>query len=122
MADDITPKQKLQTQLYKLGLEQDKCLKVIYEEIGKIAVAYNPNKDQIEEKKRNLQFFEGIKNGLSQASKEVGLIIPDNEKEEDIYKTIIQLRNWIRSSNGTPAEDKEILGLANILVKLIGEE
>jgi hypothetical protein len=120
MANDLTPKEKLQTKLFQLSQEQDKNMKNIYEEIGRFAITYQVNKDQIELKKNTLSFFEGVKNGLNQASSEVKQMIPDDMNE--IYKTIVQLRNWIRSSTGTPSEDKEILTKANELVKMIGEE
>ena len=97
-------------------------MKNVYEEIGKLAIGYEANKEQIVEKKGTLQFFKGVQNGLSQAANEVREMIPEDIEILDIYKTIIQLRNWIRSSGGTPEEDKEILKLANKLVIMIGEE
>jgi hypothetical protein len=115
---DKNNKEILQNKLFEMSEDQDKIKKNIYEAIGILAISYDVNKDKIESQKQTLQFFDGVKNGLSKACNQVGLLIPDKEKTDELARLGLQLANWVHNSGFTKEEFKELKILADKIIKV----
>ena len=120
MTDDKYPKDKLQTKLFTMGVEAEKAIENHYTAIGKITYMRTPEEmkiPKIAEERELIRFFEGQKNGLSLASNEVRLMIPEQSNAEKIGALGLQLANWVNSSGLTEAEFKECKSLASKIIK-----
>lgn len=120
MTDDKYPKEFLQTKLFTMGQDAEKAQEAHYTAIGKIVYARTTEEEKmtrIAAERELIRYFEGVHNGLSQASNEVREMIPDQTKAEKLSKLGLQLANWVHNSGFTKAEFDEVKQLAEKIIK-----